>query len=481
MVKLPRQDYYNMTQLSNEWGSDPNQLLQTLKKHAARLWIYINNKTCRINHTPIGLFEAPANTLKDEDFFRLAKLTNKKLVAEGFSITQLPDKGTILAKKGTEEILIHRSKKKHYVSIPNYKSNAIEIRHDGFIELRPEFLTDIKINISNLFNGSETYIVTVKCVKQGFIRFLHPAVFIKLTDLYITHNEFERLNAILYKRELETLPYIRETNRLKRSDQITALFNKICIEYPIRIDINKINHAIQSINLAWILAFCRMGYNSFGEVKYKDMALCSMANDLRKILTDKLQTSGALANLNAKYYDEVDMATGFTVTKTLSHNITPDVAIALLRDDTTLNKFIAEGNLEPRSLAVRNNVTTNLITDNINKVDITDKTHTDNTHITDKSKQKNVPNARKKPSEKGAIKSEIIRLELEIILTESPPGHINEHTLWEALLTRAKNKSQSKLEIEKGILREKDTGTVWDKEKASYHIKTVIKWYNSQK
>lgn len=346
MVKLTTQDYYNMNQLCNEWGLDLNQLLQSLQKYAARLWVYINNKTCRFDHNAIKLYEAQANTLKDEDFFRLAKLTNKKLTAEGFSITQLPDKGSILAKRGTEEILIHRSKNKHFVSLPSYKANAIEIDHNGFIELCPEFLTDTKINITNLFNGNETYIVTVRCAKQGFIRFLNPAVFIKLTDLYLSNNEFERLNNILNKRELEMLPHIRTSNLLKRADQIANLFNQICVEHPIRIDVEKITQPAQLINLAWIIAFCRMKYNSYADISYKDFALNAMAESMRKTLIDTLQASGELHKLNAKYYDEVDFATETTVTKILSYKLPPDLISSVLIKDQTFNKYLTR-NDEP--------------------------------------------------------------------------------------------------------------------------------------
>lgn len=134
--------------------------------------------------------------------------------------------------------------------------------------------------------------------------------------------------------------HIRLTNMQKRIDQITDLFNQICTEYPIRIDPNKINQSIKSINLAWILAICRMGYNSFGDIDFSDKALNAMAESLRGTLSAILRTNGTLTNLNAKYYDEVDLATGMFVTKTASYNLSPELIASVLYTNPYFSKYL---------------------------------------------------------------------------------------------------------------------------------------------
>lgn len=127
-----------------------------------------------------------------------------------------------------------------------------------------------------------------------------------------------------------------EASIVKRIEQITSLFDQICIEHPIRIEINKINQPTQLIIFAWILAICRKGYESFGEIDFKDHALNGMAERMRIKLIDILQNSGELTGLTAKYFDEPDIATGYSYKKKLSYKLPPKIMTKLVCEDPAL-------------------------------------------------------------------------------------------------------------------------------------------------
>lgn len=150
------------------------------------------------------------------------------------------------------------------------------------------------------------------------------------------------------------LKHILKATVLTRIEKITSLYNEICIDDPIRIDINKIKQPIQLINLAWILAFCRRGFESFCNVNFNDLAVAAMAESIRVQLTDTLQYSGRLNNLNAKYYDEPDFVSYDTYKKKLSYEIPPSVVISLLSEDPIFNKYLL---LKSSDIDPENNLT----------------------------------------------------------------------------------------------------------------------------
>lgn len=86
-------------------------------------------------------------------------------------------------------------------------------------------------------------------------------------------------------------------------------------------------------------------------------------------------------------------------------------------------------------------------------------------------------NAEPKPSENCRVGTEIICLELERIIEQYCPRHLNQNTMWVTLLNQAETNINSYFEKESTkIIREKSTRKVWDKDKARYHINKVIKW-----
>lgn len=343
MSDKPVPEYYSIKQLCEKWGFDLNQLQLAIEKYNICLSICVTNKRRPLDNEPVTVLEAKINTLQDAEFFRLCKLSNDQLKSEGFTITPTPGSDTILCAKDSAQFVISQKNGEPHASYPPLISKAEHVKHGGFLELCNESFMNPKTSIASLLHPSgkiELYVHRVKCDRKGYMRFLKPACYIVPQDIYVHHKEVERVDRLTKGDTLEMLPHIKQSNMLKRADQITALYNKICIDHPIRINPAKIEKPIQSINLAWILAFCRKGYDSFSEVNLHDLALNAMAKNIRDSLTGLLRSSGKLAALNAKYYDEVDLATGTTVEKALSYKLPPDLIISVLSEDSIFKKYL---------------------------------------------------------------------------------------------------------------------------------------------
>ena len=136
--------------------------------------------------------------------------------------------------------------------------------------------------------------------------------------------------------------YQRQANILKRTDQIIALLDEICIEHPYRFDPSKIKKPIQLINLAWVIAICRKGLASFRDVDFKDTALNSMAETMRQNLIGALNAPTKL-KLKLRYIDEVDLAYGVTVTKTMTYELPPELVIKLISNNSIYKQQVDPG------------------------------------------------------------------------------------------------------------------------------------------
>jgi hypothetical protein len=163
------------------------------------------------------------------------------------------------------------------------------------------------------------------------------------------------------------LKHVLEGNRLTRIKQVTVLFNKICLEHPIRIDLTKICEDVHLINLAWILAVCRKGYNSFGQIDPRDYFLSGMIDGIRVDIMNRLQSSGRLHKLNATYYSEPDFATDSYQLK-LSYKLPLDIIIAILNEEP-FNRYLVKDLGEKEVHAIPSFASVNLsVTNNVIQV-----------------------------------------------------------------------------------------------------------------
>lgn len=326
-------EYLNIQQVRDMFNFDLPQLKHAVSKNELRLWAYIGDKKRAFDKQPVSVIDLNYVGMPSvEEIKRLDKLTVQEIEAEGWSITHLLPPHNFIAHKGELCFMVTHENGVKGFRLPIIDDGNV-VEHDGFIEIDYEKNPfDKERNLEVLFNKNELYLGQGKSNKSGHICLLKPGCYITLNDVYIHHDELKKLRKKSGK-TLQMLPHIRSSNLLKRADHIANLFNQICVEHPVRIEIEKITKPTQLINLAWIIAFCRMGYNSYGDVSYKDFALNAMAENIRKSLIDELQKSGELHKLNAKYYDEVDFATETTVTSTLSHNLPPSVIKSLLQNN----------------------------------------------------------------------------------------------------------------------------------------------------
>lgn len=130
------------------------------------------------------------------------------------------------------------------------------------------------------------------------------------------------------------------TDRQTHTKEIISLHRKICVDRPIRIDTTKIKQPIQLRNLSWILAFCRMSYNSLGDVDFDDTTLKQMADDIRESILETLQYSERLEGLNAKVYSEGCIVLGEQIKDYLSFNLPPELVVEFISNDPVFCNYI---------------------------------------------------------------------------------------------------------------------------------------------
>lgn len=85
-----------------------------------------------------------------------------------------------------------------------------------------------------------------------------------------------------------------------------------------------------------------------------------------------------------------------------------------------------------------------------------------------------------RPSNQSRPKAQKITLELEEIIIDGHIETINLDTLWNCLLQRALNNLSNRYEKgARNTIKDKETLKEWNREEAYYHMKKVLKWFNS--
>lgn len=133
---------------------------------------------------------------------------------------------------------------------------------------------------------------------------------------------------------IQVYPHILEGNQQIRKDQIIKLYNSICTENPITIDVKKITGKILTINLAWVLAFVRRGYKSFGDIDFADSALNSMAQAIIDQIHQVLMSEQHLNNKEVKFkcVDEPHLILKSYMPSKLCYLLPPEISTSLLKN-----------------------------------------------------------------------------------------------------------------------------------------------------
>lgn len=131
---------------------------------------------------------------------------------------------------------------------------------------------------------------------------------------------------------IQMLPWIRQHNKECRSDQLINLINKICVESPLKIDIDKIQEPIQSYNLALVITICNKKISCIEDVNLQALELSPIAEIINNKLIDALQYKNQLSDLKPQWFDEVTLRGSDKVKEILSYEIPPSLILELIQD-----------------------------------------------------------------------------------------------------------------------------------------------------
>lgn len=144
---------------------------------------------------------------------------------------------------------------------------------------------------------------------------------------------------------LQMMPWIKQHNKEIRTKQIMDTVFQICVEQPIRINVEKINMPIQSYNLAWVIVICNKKLNYFEEIRLQELELTSLADHTNTNIINFLQEIGHLHELKPIWFDEVDLRGSDTVKQKLSYEIPANLVLEIITNKAIYKAgFIEEDN-----------------------------------------------------------------------------------------------------------------------------------------
>lgn len=223
MNNIPILLYYNLKQLCEKLYIDLNQLKDIIKIHKVCLWIPIKNTD--------SVYETKANSLTDDEFFRLSKLSIRQIESEDWTITSLewhdlclmlsaleksdleklePFITNILRiptsfhiKKGNAfcKILCNKNGVITAIQKPLCYSAKEKSNHDGYVELPEESPIRKYLNDKNI----EDKTITIKSEKEGYTDILQSIE--PIEDIYIRKDEVERLEKLIQETSLGIKPF----------------------------------------------------------------------------------------------------------------------------------------------------------------------------------------------------------------------------------------------------------------------------------
>lgn len=235
-------------------------------------------------------------------------------------------------------------------------------------------------------------------------------------------------------------------NNQKRADQIIKLLQEISVPHPIRIDLSKITQSVFSIDLAWILAFCAMHYDSIKNIEFKDSVLNSLQKDMYKKLHASLISDSQRVS-HVEFFEEADFVNKSKLSKSvLSYVVLPKIACHILKRHKEFEDFIVTAT-QKRSDKDRV------------KISVTDEDLW--------------------PSNKGAAKTAVLKQALQSIAIKIKNPNLNREILWNQLFELAKDPGSSIQKKDMTTLIEVVTKNEWDRAKANQHLDAVIAWYKS--
>ncbi|KTD36532.1 hypothetical protein Lnau_1516 [Legionella nautarum] len=127
--------------------------------------------------------------------------------------------------------------------------------------------------------------------------------------------------------QLPMMPWNIQHNKVVRTEQIMQLLRDICVEKPLRIDLDKLVklETINSYNLAFVIAICLKGYETRIKVNFSDLTIGSEVLSIHSEMWNILDEEIHRPENKFKYTDDVDMRRDQTF-KLLSVSLLPEQA-----------------------------------------------------------------------------------------------------------------------------------------------------------
>jgi len=137
----------------------------------------------------------------------------------------------------------------------------------------------------------------------------------------------EEQRKIWEEMQLPMMPWNIQHNKVVRTEQIMQLLRDICVEKPLRIDLDKLIklEAINSYNLAFVIAICLKGYEARIKVNFSDLTIGSEVLSIHSEMWNILDEEIHRPENKFKYTDDVDMRKDQTF-KLLSVSLLPEQA-----------------------------------------------------------------------------------------------------------------------------------------------------------
>lgn len=211
---MNNQPPYNRKQVCEKLGIDLNQLKDVTKIHKGRSLIPIKNNDI--------IYEAKANSLTDDEFFRISKLSLNQIENEKFTINKVESEpNTFFIEKGTAfcKIVCDKHGVIEFIQKP-LSYSIIELNHSDYVELHENSIVIDYLNNEKL----KFKTIDIKSEKNGHMNILQASESIE--DVYMTNDEVERLEKLIHG----TLLRKKSSNKYREDAISRATINTILPE-----------------------------------------------------------------------------------------------------------------------------------------------------------------------------------------------------------------------------------------------------------
>ncbi|WP_133128532.1 hypothetical protein [Legionella nagasakiensis] len=197
-----------------------------------------------------------------------------------------------------------------------------EITYDYNSKAIPTYIMNFDTEQDN-FNTTLIGVITASGAKKADTEENYIPIGLPATPSSISAEQ----RKIWEEMQLPMMPWNIQHNKVVRTEQIMQLLRDICVEKPLRIDLDKLIklETINSYNLAFVIAICLKGYEARIKVNFSDLTIGSEVLSIHSEMWNILDEEIHRPENKFKYTDDVDMRRDQTF-KLLSVSLLPEQA-----------------------------------------------------------------------------------------------------------------------------------------------------------